>query len=51
MDKVDEIQTSGRKKKEKLIETYQGLPVIGEGLVVEVDSDGQLTGKFVKQNR
>ena len=32
------------KKKEKLIETYEGLSVIGEGVVVEVDEDGEISG-------
>ena len=35
---------SSGKKKEKLIETYEGLPVIGEGVVVEVDEDGEISG-------
>ena len=41
----DEVETPTGKKKEKLVETYQGLPVIGEGVVVEVDTDGEITGK------
>ena len=42
----DEIKTSGGKKKEKLIEMYEGLPVIGEGVVVGVDPHGELRGKY-----
>ena len=47
LNKADEILTSGGKKKEKLIETYEDLPVIGEGVVVEVDADGQCTGGLI----
>ncbi len=32
------------KKKEKLQETYLGLPVLNEAIVVEVDSEGYITG-------
>ena len=44
LDRTDEVQIIGNKKKEKLIETYEALPVIGEGVVVEVDQDGEITG-------
>lgn len=44
LDKADEIQTASGTIKEKLIETYEGLPVVGEGVVVEVDADGEITG-------
>ena len=37
------------KKKEKLIETYEGLSVIGEGVVVEVDEDGEISGMSISQ--
>ena len=44
LQKVDEVVLPSGKKKEKLIETYEGLPVIGEGVVVDVDEDGEISG-------
>ncbi len=37
--------TEQNTQKEKLIETYEGLPVINEVIVIETDENGQVTGQ------
>ena len=42
------VLPSGKKKK-KLIETYEGLSVIGEDVVIQVDEDGEISGMSISQ--
>ncbi len=43
LEVVDAVETQHNSHKEKLIETYQGLPVINEAIVIETDQNGHVT--------
>ena len=45
LQKVDEVVLPNGKKKEKFIETYKKLPVIGEVVVAELDEDDEISGR------
>ncbi len=49
LETSDAVVTTSGTKKEKLMETYEGLEVIGERVVVEVDSEGEFTGMISKR--
>ena len=43
LEVVDAVETQHNTHKEKLVETYQGLPVINEAIVIETDQNGHVT--------